>query len=44
LFAAAFLASAINAGAGGGSFVSFPAILATGVPAVSANATNNFAM
>ena len=44
MFAAAFVASAINAGAGGGSFVSFPAILATGVPPVSANATNNFAM
>ncbi len=38
------MASAINAGAGGGSFISFPAVLATGVPSVSANATNNVAM
>ncbi len=41
---AAFVASAINAGAGGGSFISFPALLATGVAPVSANATNNVAM
>ncbi|MBD5634013.1 MAG: sulfite exporter TauE/SafE family protein [Candidatus Eremiobacteraeota bacterium] len=41
---AAFVASAINAGAGGGSFISFPVLLATGVPSVSANATNNVAM
>ena len=40
----AFVASAINAGAGGGSFLSFPAVLATGVPPISANATNNVAM
>jgi uncharacterized membrane protein YfcA len=38
------VASAINAGAGGGSFISFPAVLATGVPPVAANATNNVAM
>ena len=38
------VASAINAGAGGGSFLSFPALLATGVPPVPANATNNVAM
>jgi uncharacterized membrane protein YfcA len=41
---AAFVASAINAGAGGGSFISFPAILATGVAPISSNATNNVAM
>ncbi len=42
--AAAFAASALNAGAGGGSFISFPALLATGIPPISANATNNTAM
>jgi uncharacterized membrane protein YfcA len=41
---AAFLASGINAGAGGGSFISFPAILAAGIAPISANATNNTAM
>ncbi len=41
---AAFVASAINAGAGGGSFISFPALLATGIPPINANATNNTAM
>ena len=41
---AAFVASAVNAGAGGGSFLSFPALLAAGIAPVSANATNNTAM
>ena len=41
---AALVAGAINAGAGGGSFISFPAILATGVPPIAANASNNVAM
>jgi hypothetical protein len=41
---ASFVASGINAAAGGGSFISFPAILATGVAPISANATNNVAM
>ncbi|MGH7727928.1 MAG: sulfite exporter TauE/SafE family protein [Vulcanimicrobiaceae bacterium] len=41
---AAFVASALNAGAGGGSFISFPALLATGVSPIAANATNNTAM
>jgi len=44
LAAAAFFGSAVNAAAGGGSFISFPALLATGVPAIAANATNNTAM
>ncbi len=44
LFAAAALGGAINAVAGGGSFVSFPALLFTGVPPVSANATNTLAL
>ena len=42
--AAAFVASAVNAGAGGGSFLSFPALLAIGIPPINANATNNTAM
>lgn len=41
---ASFVAGALNAAAGGGSFISFPAVLATGVAPVSANATNNTAM
>lgn len=40
LFLAAGSASAINAVAGGGSLVSFPALLAAGLPSVSANVTN----
>ena len=43
LFAGA-LGGAINAVAGGGSFVSFPALLFTGVPPVPANATNTLAL
>lgn len=42
--AASFVAGALNAAAGGGSFISFPAVLATGVAPISANATNNTAM
>lgn len=37
---AAFLAGALNAIAGGGSFFSFPALVFTGVDPVTANATN----
>ena len=44
LVAASFLAGAINAIAGGGSFLSFPAMLALGVPPVEANATNTVAL
>ena len=44
LFLAGTWAGAVNAVAGGGSFVSFPALLFTGVPAVAANATNTFAL
>jgi uncharacterized membrane protein YfcA len=44
LFFAGGLGGAINAVAGGGSFVAFPALLFTGVPAVSANATNTLAL
>ncbi|MBV8435209.1 MAG: sulfite exporter TauE/SafE family protein [Candidatus Eremiobacteraeota bacterium] len=41
---AAFVAGAMNSVAGGGSFVSFPALVFAGVPPISANATNNAAM
>ena len=44
LFGVATLSGAINSVAGGGSFLTFPALIFTGVPAISANATNNFAM
>jgi len=44
LFFAGALGGAINAVAGGGSFVSFPALLFTGVPPVPANATNTLAL
>ena len=41
LLAAATLAGALNAIAGGGSFISFPALIFAGVPEIPANATNN---
>jgi hypothetical protein len=44
LFFAALLGGTLNAVAGGGSFVSFPTLLFTGVPAVPANATNTVAL
>lgn len=44
LFFAAAIAGTLNAIAGGGTFVSFPALLSTGVPAVPANATNTVAL
>jgi hypothetical protein len=44
LAAAAFAAGAINAVAGGGSLVSFPALLAVGVPSKAANVTNTVAL
>ena len=40
----AFLAGAMNALAGGGTFFSFPALLAAGVPPVTANASNTVAL
>jgi len=42
--AAAVIGGAINAIAGGGSLLTFPALLAAGVPAVSASMTNTIAM
>jgi uncharacterized membrane protein YfcA len=44
LFCAALIAGAINSVAGGGSFVSFPALLFVGIPPVNANATNTVAL
>jgi uncharacterized membrane protein YfcA len=40
LAAAAFLAAAINAVAGGGALLTFPVLLALGVPALAANVTS----
>jgi uncharacterized protein len=42
--AAAFAAGILNSVAGGGSFLSFPALIVAGVPPISANATNNAAV
>lgn len=41
---AAFLAGALNAVAGGGSFLSFPALLGVGLGPIQANATNTVAI
>ncbi|QAU34387.1 sulfite exporter TauE/SafE family protein [Janthinobacterium sp. 17J80-10] len=41
---AAFFAGAMNSVAGGGTFFSFPALLAVGVPPVVANASNSVAL
>lgn len=43
LFTAGFVGGIINAIAGGGSFITFPALLFAGVPPVIANATNTYA-
>jgi uncharacterized membrane protein YfcA len=44
LVAASMLAGTMNAMAGGGSFLSFPAMLGVGVPPIEANATNTVAL
>lgn len=41
---AAFIAGAVNSVAGGGTFFSFPALLAVGVPPVVANASNSVSL
>ncbi|MFZ4618037.1 MAG: TSUP family transporter, partial [Rectinemataceae bacterium] len=41
---AALVAGFINAIAGGGTLLSFPALLAIGVPPVAANVTNTIAL
>ena len=43
LFVAGLLGGMLNSIAGGGSFITFPALIFAGVPPVSANATNTFA-
>jgi len=44
LAGAGLVAGAVNAVAGGGSLISFPALLAAGYPSVSANVTNTVAL
>ncbi|MGI8961707.1 MAG: sulfite exporter TauE/SafE family protein [Bryobacteraceae bacterium] len=44
LIAAAFAAGAINSIAGGGSFLTFPALVFSGIPAVMANASSTVAL
>lgn len=44
LVAAAFAGGTMNAVAGGGTFVTFPALIFAGVPAIAANATSSAAL
>lgn len=44
LFVSAFLAGCLNAIAGGGSFLTFPALVFVGVPPIAANATSAVAV
>jgi hypothetical protein len=44
LFFAAVIGGTLNAVAGGGTFITFPALLGIGIPAVEANATNTVAL
>ncbi|WP_292011077.1 sulfite exporter TauE/SafE family protein [Chryseobacterium sp.] len=44
LFAIGLLAGAINAAAGGGSFITFPALIYAGVPPIQANASSTVAL
>lgn len=44
LFLAAVAGGVINSVAGGGGFICFPALIFTGVPPISANATNTIAL
>ena len=44
LFCAALLGGSVNSVAGGGSFISFPALLFTGMAPIPANATNTVAL
>ncbi len=43
ILAAGFIGGVLNAVAGGGTFITFPALVASGVPVVSANATSTVA-
>ncbi|HUX88044.1 MAG TPA: sulfite exporter TauE/SafE family protein [Chloroflexota bacterium] len=44
LFVAAFLGGALNSVAGGGSFLTFPSLIVSGVPPINANATSSVAL
>jgi uncharacterized membrane protein YfcA len=44
LFTTAFVAGALNAVAGGGSFITFPTLIFLGVAPINANASNNTAL
>jgi uncharacterized membrane protein YfcA len=44
LAVAGFVAGALNAAAGGGSLISFPALILVGYPSLTANVTNNVAV
>src|SRR5271163_1424741 len=44
LVTASFIAGVMNAMAGGGSFISFPAMLTMGILPIQANATNTVAL
>jgi uncharacterized membrane protein YfcA len=43
-FAAAFVAGAVNSVAGGGTLITFPALIWIGLPSITANATSTVAM
>ncbi|MCP9759676.1 sulfite exporter TauE/SafE family protein, partial [Aquitalea sp. S1-19] len=43
LFGAGFVAGALNAVAGGGTLITFPALVAAGLPPIVANATSSVA-
>ena len=43
LFLAGFFGGVLNSIAGGGSFITFPALIFVGIPPIMANATNTFA-
>ncbi|GAL31516.1 predicted permease [Vibrio variabilis] len=43
LFLAGVFGGVLNSVAGGGSFITFPALLFVGIPPIVANATNTFA-
>lgn len=43
LFLAGLIGGIVNSIAGGGSFITFPALMVAGVPPIAANATNTFA-
>ncbi|HYU76754.1 MAG TPA: sulfite exporter TauE/SafE family protein, partial [Ktedonobacteraceae bacterium] len=44
LFVAGILGGTLNSVAGGGSFITFPTLLFTGVPPINANATSTVAL